>query len=274
MSHSPTPRHFSRRALNSSVLTHGLSIWSAIRYTLIALTTIALIHLSFVWLAPEHSYTATVRTAIWDSPRVSDGSPHSPDHAVHHQTPTKGHQAQGAFFRDPFPLRTLVSFWDLAEREVAAKSLDTCESQLGRQFIDSYHETELPYCVPHGLPSGQNAAAARNTSGSWKQGDGALPPTYITCSAIHRHPFTRWWPYPAAPCLSSNLRMIQGEAKASRAAGCEVTDEGNKLVVEMGKEDFMGPHAVNIDLDSDEAVCREVIDHTTLLIGRQDQWNP
>jgi hypothetical protein len=42
----------------------------------------------------------------------------------------------------------------------------------------------------------------------------------------------------------------------------------------MAKEQFAGKQSVQVNLDGEEAKCEEVVDHTVLLIHRQDQWNP
>lgn len=251
--------------------------WSAlgaVRYTLIALGTVTFIHLTLFWLAPDHPYTTTIRTVVTDATRSPDLAAAHDEYVVE-ALHVSNSGSQGGFRRDSRPIRTILSFWDIAEKEVAARGLDTCESQLGRAFIEAYHETELPYCSPLGNGRDRDsAAAARNASAAWPSNDSAMSPTYMTCSAIKRHRFTQWWPYPAAPCLSSNLRVAQSGSKAFHAVGCEVTEDGSKLLEEMGHEDFAGRHTDHIDLGSEETVCREVIGHTTLLIGRQDQWNP
>jgi hypothetical protein len=42
----------------------------------------------------------------------------------------------------------------------------------------------------------------------------------------------------------------------------------------MANEQFAGKESVQVKLDSEEAKCEETVDHTVLLIHRQDQWNP
>ena len=68
--------------------------------------------------------------------------------------------------------------------------------------------------------------------------------------------------------------MIEGQGRAYRAAGCEVTNDGIRLISQMANEDFAGKESVVVKLDSEEAKCESKVDHTVLLIHRQDQWNP
>jgi hypothetical protein len=241
-----------------------LSLWGAIRYSVIAVCTFALFHLSASWIAPDHPHSSTVRSA-WST------SPHSSSSLEHIKTNSTGHE-KGGFRRDSYPLRTLLAFWDLAEKEVSARGLDTCNDQLGRRFIDAYHDTDLAYCTPEGQTLGPLEVAAARQAGL--ESSTNLPSTLITCSAIQRHSFTKWWPYPAAPCISTNLRLVKGERKAFRAAGCEVTSTGATLDSEMGQEDFAGLRTTRLELGDPVAVCTETVNHTTILIGRQDQWNP
>ncbi|WVQ94352.1 hypothetical protein IAU59_001431 [Kwoniella sp. CBS 9459] len=201
----------------------------------------------------------------------------------------------GTFFRDSYPLKSMLAFWELAEKEVAARSLDTCNGQLSGPLIDAYHEAELTYCAPgEQLEQGQgegeggdggfklvpiNNGSSHSHSHShshWKPGDSIVPGTAISCSPVHRSLFSRWWPYPAAPCISTNLRTIPGDERKFRAAGCEMTQEGEKLKGEMGNERFLGSDVNHIPIDEGEgeAECTERIERTLLVIGRQDQWNP
>lgn len=245
-----------------------MSLWGVARYTLIAIGTLLLIHVTAVWIAPEHSTFTTV-------PSTWDPLPERPIGLERNETGDvrwSEEHGEGEFRRDSYPLRTILAFWSLAEKEVAAKGLDTCGDQLGRRFIDAYHETDLAYCTPGGLALGTSEiAAARRV---FQDPTTNLSSTLVTCSAIQRHSFTSWWPYPAAPCISNNLRLVKGERKAFRTVGCEVTSEGADLNNEMDKEDFLGLRTTRLEPDDPDAVCNEVVNHTAILIGRQDQWNP
>ncbi|WWC68932.1 uncharacterized protein I206_102868 [Kwoniella pini CBS 10737] len=184
----------------------------------------------------------------------------------------------GTFFRDSFPLKTMIAFWELAEKEVKARSLDTCNGQLGRELIDAYHSSQLGYCVPPGdsltdfiIDPIRNDSRAPHLN---TEDVNLVEGTSIFCSTVHRAEFSRWWPYPAAPCVSKNLRTIpnsQSERKFG-AAGCEITEEGIKLNNEMGGERFLGTDTEGVAPENDQ--CKERIERTLLVIGRQDQWNP
>jgi hypothetical protein len=174
-----------------------LSLWIAVRYTLIACATIIIVHALLVVVAPDHPYTTSVRSALLRPSPISTPTWSFPD--------IRGGQA-GGFYRDPKPIKTILGFLDLAEREVQAKGLDTCWDKLGPRFIEEYHSTDMVYCTPE---SDEGGSRARNQS-RYRENENL--PTYITCSAIHRNEFTKWWPYPAAPCLSSNLRMVEGNS--------------------------------------------------------------
>jgi hypothetical protein len=245
-----------------------LSLWTAIRYTLIICATIVIAHGLLQLVAPEHPYTSSIRSALL--------RPHAPvyDGTAYQLKDVSSMDVGrlGTFYRDPTPIKTLLSFGELAEKEVEERGLDTCWGKLGRRFIDEYHSTDLAYCIP---PGDETAAEVRNASRYRSHDDQeSLPATYMTCSAIHRNEFTNWWPYPAAPCISTNLRMIEGGDRAYRAAGCEVTNDGTRLISQMARESFAGRSSTLVDLDSEEAKCEQVVDHTVLLVHRQDQWNP
>lgn len=236
-----------------------LPLWTAVHYFLIACTTILIVHGLLVLVVPDHPYTTSVRSALL---RPSSASTLSWSYPA-----TQGVQS-GGFYRDPKPIKTILGFLDLAEREVRSKGLDTCWDKLGPRFIEEYHSTDMQYCTPG---SDDGAANARNQSRYRETKD---LPTYITCSAIHRNEFTKWWPYPGAPCLSSNLRMVEGGQRAYRSAGCEVTNDGIRLISQMGQENFVGKDTTQVHLESEEGKCETVIDHTVVMIHRQDQWNP
>lgn len=261
--YDPTPY----RSARAHVPSH-LSVWGVVRYTFIAVGTLLLIHTIALWFVPHHPHASTSRLP-WLSSTLTLSSPKG--NGTHDLLWAEG-SGQGEFRRDSYPMRTILSFWDLAEKEVAVKGLDTCDDQLGRRFIDAYHETDFAYCTPGGQVLGPDeVAAARRAAGGPITN---LSSTLVTCSAIQRNPFTDWWPYPAAPCISANLRMVRGKSKAFRTVGCDVTSEGAKLGSEMGNEDFTGLRTTRMEPDDPDAVCMEVLNHTAILIGRQDQWNP
>lgn len=58
----------------------------------------------------------------------------------------------GGFYRDPHPIRTMLKYWEIAEREVAEKGLDTCKGQLSRELIDAYVRSAIDYCHPSVRP--------------------------------------------------------------------------------------------------------------------------
>jgi hypothetical protein len=68
--------------------------------------------------------------------------------------------------------------------------------------------------------------------------------------------------------------MVEGGHRQFRSAGCEVTNDGISLISQMGQENFVGKDTTQVDLDSEEGKCEEVVDHTVVMIHRQDQWNP
>lgn len=169
----------------------------------------------------------------------------------------------------------MLAFWELAEKEVAAKGLDTCNDQLGRGLVEGYHSSELAYCVPPGEGDVFEALDTLNMSANWDVASGEqVPATRISCTPVQDNDFTKWWPYPAAPCVSTNLRTIPDESRKYRAVGCKITDKGVKLNVDMGREKFLGAQMESVDMEDERAICKERIERTTVLIGRQDQWNP
>jgi hypothetical protein len=54
----------------------------------------------------------------------------------------------GAFYRDAFPVRSMLKYWSIAENEVQARGLDTCSGQLSRDLIDAYIRSTVDYCHP------------------------------------------------------------------------------------------------------------------------------
>jgi hypothetical protein len=150
----------------------------------------------------------------------------------------------GGFYRDHTPLRTAMTFYNLAEHEIAQRNdLELCNGQLSKPFIDAYVEQRMNYC----------------------KGDGE-----ITCLPMHRAEFNHWWPYPTSPCLSTHLRPVKDQQRLFRAE-CTVTEDGNKLAEEMGRERFLG---VEMSWDGEKTRCNQTLDRTVVFIGRQDQWNP
>jgi hypothetical protein len=224
-------------------------IWDILRYIAGALVTIA----SVLYLLSLFGIRFHHRTYIPIDYEKAVASTHE---LLDHLDPSS--KTPGTFFRDSYPIRTALAFWDLAEREVEARGLDTCSGQLSRELIEGYHETQMTYCAP----AGEDYRPFSNESQT-------SPNTYITCTAVHRNDFTRWWPYPAAPCISSNIRFAKGEHRAYRGV-CSLTGDGNNLLSEMAGENFVGSDLQAVG----EAECRERIDHTVMVIKRQDQWNP
>ena len=171
----------------------------------------------------------------------------------------------GAFFRDSFPIRTALGFWRLAEEEAAAGNWDTCGDKLGRKLVEAYHTSRVEYCVPQGQGHFQLVPTPQLSP---------RPASHMTCTPVHHDSFSNWWPYPAAPCFSSNLRTIVEERREWRSAGCSITPAGEELREEMGREWFPGTSTSQIDINEEEAECLEHVEHTVMFIGRQDQWNP
>jgi hypothetical protein len=52
----------------------------------------------------------------------------------------------GGFYRDAYPIRSMLKYWEIAEREVEERGLDTCNGQLGRELIDAHIRTAVDYC--------------------------------------------------------------------------------------------------------------------------------
>jgi hypothetical protein len=167
----------------------------------------------------------------------------------------------------------MLAFWELAEKEAEARGVDTCHDQLGQSLIDAYYRSEVQYCVPEGV-TGLQLAPVRNNSHTPHWAGQPVPPTTIACAPIHRDDFSKWWPYPAAPCLSTNIRAVKGDDRKFKAAGCKVTNDGANLMTEMGNERFLGKEITRVGLDEEAAQCKLLVERTVLVIGRQDQWNP
>lgn len=55
----------------------------------------------------------------------------------------------------------MIKYWEIAEREVRERGLDTCQGQLSRELIDAYVRSAVNYCYPSvGVPSGSLRAEA------------------------------------------------------------------------------------------------------------------
>jgi len=52
----------------------------------------------------------------------------------------------GGFYRDAYPIRSMIEYWKIAEKEVQERGLDTCNGQLGRELIDAYIRSNVDYC--------------------------------------------------------------------------------------------------------------------------------
>ncbi|KAL1410119.1 hypothetical protein Q8F55_004122 [Vanrija albida] len=168
----------------------------------------------------------------------------------------------GGLVRDPTPLRTAASFFALAQREVAARGLDTAGDKLGAALIDAYTRAAVPYC-------GVLAPVPEDNATHTHWAGGAVPPSAALCLPLHHDAFAKWWPYPHAPCISTNLRAIPGSGRRFAAPGCELTAEGSALLSDMGDEKFLGA-----ELQPGGAECTSRVEHTLMVVHRQDQWNP
>lgn len=79
----------------------------------------------------------------------------------------------------------------------------------------------------------------------------------------------KWWPYPTSYCFSSSLTAYTDKGHRFRTRGCELTEEGDRLREDMTGEGFLGSDVV---MDDSESGCKGgKVDHTVLVIGRQDQ---
>ncbi|OWZ74557.1 hypothetical protein C365_06895 [Cryptococcus neoformans Bt85] len=249
-----------------------------IKYALALAGGLIIIHYVVVGAFPNSKYTITFREKFtgykaWEADEAYKAATASAENVLSHLNPSAGQP--GTFFRDSFPIRSMLAFWELAEKEVAAKGLDTCNDQLGRGLVEGYHSSELAYCVPPGEGDVFEALDTLNMSANWDVASGEqVPATRISCTPVQDNDFTKWWPYPAAPCVSTNLRTIPDESRKYRAVGCKITDKGVKLNVDMGREKFLGAQMESVDMEDERAICKERIERTTVLIGRQDQWNP
>ena len=257
----PTERWDQRISSRARQLSKHLGFKSSLKYTLIALGALLTLHYVILGAFPESHY-ARSGYGGWTSGKdtaVYAAAAKDAHDMLQGLDPAAG--VPGTFFRDSFPIKTMLAFWELAQKEVKARRLDTCSDQLGKGLIDAYHESVLGYCLPHNAP---HQITLHNQSSTYSQSS-------IWCAPVHRHDFSKWWPYPAAPCISTNLRPVAGKQRAFEARGCEITDDGQKLRQEMGREKFLGSDLESVNGDSE---CTRTLDRTMLVVGRQDQWNP
>lgn len=248
-----------------------------VRYTAGAIIVTVLLHYALLGAFPHSSYTRQFRASESTAPSETayQYQPVTNEAAVVLEQLDPSAGQPGTFFRDAFPIRSMLAFWDLAEKEVASRRLDTCRGQLGRELIEAYNRHQLGYCLPQGDNDEVRLASKANTNGSaaihWQEGE-PVPPSRIWCAPVHRDDFSKWWPYPAAPCLSANIRAVQDSSRHYKATGCETTKDGEDLVREMGTERFLGSDLEQILPEVSE--CKELLERTAVVIGRQDQWNP
>ena len=174
----------------------------------------------------------------------------------------------GGFYRDAYPVRSMLKYWELAEREVKERGLDTCSGQLGRELIDAHIRTTVDYCHPPVGPA----------FGGWNQADrqdGGEDGTSVKCTAPHHDEFSGWWPHPIAPCISTNLRPVPDTYTSYHAQSCGMTFEGEMLKLEMLDGDQKDQKFVGTDIqDGDAGMCEHSANRTILEVPRQDQWNP
>jgi hypothetical protein len=205
-----------------------------------------------------------------------------------------------ALLRDPTPGATAQRFWRLAEAEIAALGVDTCNNKLGRPLVDAYARHKVQFCgepfvfAPsetgvheHWHPT--RRAGRRQVdyeeSAEHEPESTETEPTEpsvkkeqeyrasVLCMPVQQDDFTRWWPYPTSPCVSRNLQPSRnGEGVGEQfEALCPATREGKQLLEEMGRETFLGNR---LDIVDAAQACTERVEHTLLVIHRQDQWNP
>ncbi|KIR40057.1 hypothetical protein I307_04843 [Cryptococcus deuterogattii 99/473] len=234
-----------------------------IRYALAVTGGLIILHYVIIGAFPNSTYTIKFREKftgykVWEADEAYKAATASAENVLSHLNPSAGQP--GTFFRDSFPIRSMLAFWELAEKEVAAKGLDTCNDQLGRGLVEGYHSSELAYCLPPGEGDVFEAVNTANMSAGWDAASGEqVPATRISCSPVQDNDFTNWWPYPAAPCVSTNLRTIPNESRRYRAAGCEITEKGVKLNIGMGREKFLGAQMESVDMDDERAILTNAI---------------
>lgn len=167
------------------------------------------------------------------------------------------------YLRDPYPIRTFLELWELAEREIEERRLDTCDDKLGRGLIEAYHRTRRDYVAP------LDTAPAPDAESS-VEGGGRGRASAISCTEIKSDTFSDWWPVPAAPCLSDGLRAHDGNLMRYHA---DLTAWGRQLLKNMGGERFVG---TNLGEAGEGDTCDEpeTHDRALIMIPRQDEWNP
>ncbi len=158
-------------------------------------------------------------------------------------------QSAGRRHADRTPMLTARRFLELAERDVASRELNSCDGRLGRELIQAYIGSKWDYC---------NTQVDDN-------------PSHIDCFPVKRSSFSNWWPYPNAFCTASNLRPIPNRPEYLEG-NCKLTVEGKSLKVAMKNERFLGQYFTEVQawpIDHQKQV-----NYTTLIINRQDEWNP
>ncbi|WWD16799.1 hypothetical protein CI109_101231 [Kwoniella shandongensis] len=263
-----------------------------LKYTFGVTAGLIVFHYFIIGAFPSSSYTTSYRNrfhhghvygSVEDRIAILDAL----DDVNKLDTPLTGGGGGGTFFRDSYPIKSMITFLELAEKEVKARGLDTCYGQLGRELIEAYHEGQVDYCSKRNTNSSTTTTkgfvplnTTHDSSGSSSSEDRR---THITCLPVHHSSFSNWWPYPASPCLSTNIIPVPGEStrnsgdsRGYKAVGCEITPEGRQLLDEMGGEKFLGSY---LDVQNDDEGlsterCKERLERTVVVIGRQDQWNP
>ncbi|KAK4683948.1 hypothetical protein P7C73_g6260, partial [Tremellales sp. Uapishka_1] len=243
-----------------------LTLLTGLKYLIGTSAALLVLHYVLIGAFPSSAYSARFQSS--SSHRYTAAAALADD-VLSRLDPSAGQP--GTFFRDSQPIKTALAFLHLAEREVEARGLDTCKDQLGEALIDAYHSSELAYCLPEGEGLDVDGAFEPTALHLYLPSN-ATPPSRISCTPVHHAAFSKWWPYPAAPCFSTNLRTIAGEERKFRAVGCAVTEKGKALGREMGRERYLGSEVVLEPLSGVE--CTERVERTVMVIGRQDQWNP
>lgn len=239
---------------------------SMIKWILGPVFALAILHYVLLGAFPGSTYAAHFRTYNDEPVREDYMAATAAASAMLEQLDPAAGQP-GTFFRDAHPIRSMLAFWELAEKEVKARGLDTCQGQLSKELVEAYHRSQMAYCLPHDASEDIHLTSMGNGSLAELRGG-----TSIWCMPVREDGFSKWWPYPAAPCLSVNIRPVQDSERKFRSQGCQLTTHGERLKEEMDRERFLGS-----DLDGvDEEItsCKEVLDRTIIVIGRQDQWNP
>lgn len=97
----------------------------------------------------------------------------------------------------------------------------------------------------------------------------------ITCAPVHHDDFSKWWPHPVSPCISSHLRPISDTYTKYHTRSCALTPEGEQLKKEMLGGDQKDQKFVGSDIEDDQAEdCTDTLNRTWIEVPRQDQWNP